>query len=91
MHAMHDELDIRKMGGFIKDESNFIYYDYCFFSISRNFPLGGFFSKDKILEAAFNADATILWAILWITAGLTTFYSFRLKVMKIFFGKQIIQ
>ena len=51
------------------------------------FPLAGFFSKDKILEAAFNADATILWAILWVTAGLTAFYSFRL-VMKIFFGEQ---
>ena len=29
----------------------------------------------------------VLWAILWITAGLTAFYSFRL-VMKIFFGEQ---
>jgi len=51
------------------------------------FPLSGFFSKDKILEAAFNADAYFLWFILWITAGLTAFYSFRL-VMYVFHGEE---
>lgn len=87
MHAMHDELDIRKMGGLHKEMKATSYIMIiASLALAGIFPLAGFFSKDKILEAAFNADATILWAILWITAGLTAFYSFRL-VMKIFFGE----
>jgi NADH-quinone oxidoreductase subunit L len=51
------------------------------------FPLAGFFSKDLILEVAFGSHAYIIWAILWITAGLTAFYSFRL-VMYVFYGEE---
>jgi len=87
MHAMHDELDIRKMGGLHKEMKATSYIMIiASLALAGIFPLAGFFSKDKILEAAFYSDATVLWAILWITAGLTAFYSFRL-VMKIFFGK----
>ena len=88
MHAMDDELDIRKMGGLHnKMKATSIIMTIASLALAGIFPLAGFFSKDKILEAAFNADALVLWVILWITAGLTAFYSFRL-VMKIFFGKQ---
>jgi len=88
MHAMDDELDIRKMGGLHnKMKATSIIMTIASLALAGIFPLAGFFSKDKILEAAFNADAIVLWAILWITAGLTAFYSFRL-VMKIFFGEQ---
>ena len=88
MHAMDDELDIRKMGGLHKKmKATSIIMTIASLALAGIFPLAGFFSKDKILEVAFNADAVVLWAILWITAGLTAFYSFRL-VMKIFFGEQ---
>ena len=88
MHAMDDELDIRKMGGLHnKMKATSIIMTVASLALAGIFPLAGFFSKDKILEVAFNANATVLWAILWITAGLTAFYSFRL-VMKIFFGEQ---
>lgn len=88
MHAMDDELDIRKMGALHnKMKATSIIMTIASLALAGIFPLAGFFSKDKILEAAFNADAVVLWAILWITAGLTAFYSFRL-VMKIFFGEQ---
>lgn len=88
MHAMDDELDIRKMGALHnKMKATSIIMTIASLALAGIFPLAGFFSKDKILEAAFNADAVVLWAILWITAGLTAFYSFRL-VMKIFFGPQ---
>ncbi len=88
MHAMDDELDIRKMGGLHKKMKATSYIMIiASLALAGIFPLAGFFSKDKILEAAFNGDAIVLWAILWITAGLTAFYSFRL-VMKIFFGEQ---
>ena len=88
MHAMDDELDIRKMGGLHnKMKGTSIIMTIASLALAGIFPLAGFFSKDKILEVAFNADAIILWTILWIAAGLTAFYSFRL-VMKIFFGTQ---
>ena len=88
MHAMDDELDIRKMGGLHKKmKATSIIMTVASLALAGIFPLAGFFSKDKILEAAFNADAIVLWGVLWVTAGLTAFYSFRL-VMKIFFGEQ---
>jgi NADH-quinone oxidoreductase subunit L len=88
MHAMDDELDIRKMGGLHKKmKATSIIMTVASLALAGIFPLAGFFSKDKILEAAFNADAILLWGVLWVTAGLTAFYSFRL-VMKIFFGEQ---
>ncbi|CAI8208338.1 MAG: NADH-quinone oxidoreductase subunit L [Sulfurovum sp.] len=88
MHAMNDELDIRKMGGLHKKMKATSYIMIiASLALAGIFPLAGFFSKDKILEAAFNADAILIWGTLLVTAGLTAFYSFRL-VMKIFFGPQ---
>ncbi len=88
MHAMDDELDIRKMGGLHRKMKATSYImTIASLALAGIFPLAGFFSKDKILEVAFNANSYMLWAVLWITAGLTAFYSFRL-VMKIFFGEQ---
>jgi NADH-quinone oxidoreductase subunit L len=88
MHAMDDELDIRNMGALHnKMKATSIIMTIASLALAGIFPLAGFFSKDKILEATYNADAIVLWVILWITAGLTAFYSFRL-VMKVFFGKQ---
>jgi len=88
MHAMNDELDIRKMGGLhSKMKSTSIIMAIASLALAGIFPLAGFFSKDKILEAAFNAESYGLWIVLWITAGLTAFYSFRL-VMKVFHGEQ---
>jgi len=48
-------------------------------------PFSGFFSKDEILAAAFHHDK-ILFFTLWIVAGLTAFYMFRLY-FNIFWGK----
>ena len=88
MHAMDNKLDIRKMGGLHKSmKSTSIIMFIASLALAGIFPLAGFFSKDKILEAAFNADAIFLWVILWITAGMTAFYSFRL-VFKVFFGSE---
>jgi NAD(P)H-quinone oxidoreductase subunit 5 len=39
-------------------------------------PLAGFFSKDAILGAAFDARP-LLWGVGFITAGMTAFYMFR--------------
>jgi len=40
-------------------------------------PFAGFWSKDEILGNAFQANPG-LWAIGWLTAGLTAFYMFRM-------------
>src|SRR5260370_3134539 len=51
-------------------------------------PFAGFFSKDEILAQTFMSPygGPVLWAIGVITAGLTSFYMFRLWFMT-FFGK----
>jgi NADH-quinone oxidoreductase subunit L len=46
----------------------------------------GFYSKDEILTAAFEHDRILFYA-LWIVAGLTAFYMFRLY-FGIFWGKE---
>lgn len=40
-------------------------------------PFAGFWSKDEILGAAFSANPA-LWAVGWLTAGITAFYMFRM-------------
>ena len=44
------------------------------------FPFAGFWSKDEILGQAFTTNSS-LWAVGWITAGLTAFYMFRMYFM----------
>jgi NAD(P)H-quinone oxidoreductase subunit 5 len=40
-------------------------------------PFAGFWSKDEILGAAFEANPA-LWLVGWVTAGMTAFYMFRM-------------
>ena len=40
-------------------------------------PFAGFWSKDEIIGAAYEASP-FLWAIGWLTAGITAFYMFRM-------------
>ena len=79
MHAMHDELDIFKMGGLKKVMRwTYAYMGVASLALAGIWPFAGFFSKDTILEAAFNEHSYGIWFVLWFTAGLTAFYSFRL-------------
>ncbi len=88
MHAMDDELDIFKMGGLAKKMKwTMIMMVIASLALAGIYPFAGFFSKDKILEAAFATDHYVLWTTLWVTAGLTAFYSFRL-IMLVFFGEE---
>ena len=43
-------------------------------------PFAGFWSKDEILSSAFAVNPA-LWAIGWLTAGITAFYMFRMYFM----------
>jgi len=49
-------------------------------------PFSVFFSKDEILAAAFHHDK-LIFVTLWIVAGLTAFYMFRLY-FTVFWGKE---
>ena len=88
MHAMHEELDIKKMGKLYKPmKVTAIMMIIGSLALSGIYPFAGFFSKDLILEEAFGMGHMVLWAMLWVGAGMTAFYSFRL-VMIVFFNKK---
>ena len=53
-------------------------------------PFSGYFSKDLILEAAYESGHSWLWLLGVITAGLTSFYMFRLIFMT-FFGESRVE
>ena len=91
IHGLGGEQDMRHMGGLRKlIPWTFWVMTIATFAIAGFPPLSGFFSKDEILWKAFS-DKThgswILWLIGWITAGMTSFYMFRLWFMT-FFGER---
>ncbi len=88
MHALDDEINIKNMGGLHKHmKATSIIMTIASFALAGIFPLSGFFSKDLILEVAFGTHTYAIWAVLWLTAGLTAFYSFRL-IMYVFYGEE---
>ncbi len=88
MHAMDDERNINKMGGLGKVMPwTMGIMTVASTALAGIWPLAGFFSKDKILETAFAENHYILWIMLWMGAGMTAYYSFRL-IMMVFFGKK---
>lgn len=82
IHAMHEEQDIRNMGG-LKTHMPKTYWTFLIssFAIAGFPPLAGFFSKDEILWKAFADGSTILWIIGALAAFMTAFYMFRLVVL----------
>ncbi len=89
IHALGGEQDMRAMGGLRKKiPVTFWTMTAAVFAISGVPPLAGFVSKDEILYQAFVSPngGKILWAVGLITAGLTSFYMFRLWYMT-FFGE----
>lgn len=86
MHAMHDELNITKMGGLYKPlKITAVLMIVASVALCGIYPFAGFFSKDKILEVAFGTGHYGLFLALLIGAGFTAFYSFRL-LMLVFFA-----
>lgn len=88
IHALGGEQDMRAMGGLRqKLPATFWTMTAAVLAISGFFPFAGFFSKDSILAATYQSPhgGKVLWAVGLITAGLTSFYMFRLWYMT-FFG-----
>jgi NADH-quinone oxidoreductase subunit L len=90
IHALHDEQDLRNMGGLRKGiPVTFIMMVIGTLALT-GFPLtAGYFSKDMIIEAAHARHTEVsdyAFILLVIAAFLTSFYSWRLIFMA-FFGK----
>jgi NADH-quinone oxidoreductase subunit L len=87
IHALDGEQDMRKMGG-LRTAMPTTYRTYVIAALAiSGAPLtAGFFSKDLILWQAFSHGAFALWAIGWVTAGLTAFYMFR-QLFMVFHGE----
>jgi NADH-quinone oxidoreductase subunit L len=94
IHALSGEQDMRVMGGLRKKiPVTFWTMTAAVCAISGFPPFAGFFSKDEILYQAFispNGLGKILWFVGLLTAGLTSFYMFRLWYLT-FFGESRAQ
>lgn len=87
IHGMHEEQDIRNMGG-LKSKMKITYITFLIgaVAISGIPPFSGFFSKDEILYKTFINAGILPYILVLITAAFTAFYMFRLVGLT-FFGK----
>jgi NADH-quinone oxidoreductase subunit L len=86
IHALHNQQDIRGMGGLKKAlPITHITFLLACLAIAGIPPFSGFFSKDEILGAAYGRNI-IYYVVGVFTAMLTAFYMFRLYTLT-FLGK----
>ncbi|TFV68940.1 NADH-quinone oxidoreductase subunit L [Blastococcus sp. CT_GayMR20] len=90
MHAMNDQVDMRRYGGLWKKlPVTFVTFGLGYLALI-GFPfLSGYFTKDAIIEATFDRGDWLGYAlggIAVLAAGLTAFYMTRLMLMT-FFGR----
>ncbi len=79
IHALGGEQDMFKMGGLRKKlPITYATMLIATLAISAIPPFSGFFSKDEILDSAYNSGHVRLWLLGIITAAMTSFYMFRL-------------
>ncbi len=84
IHGLHEEQDIRNMGGLKKLlPITYITFFIANLAIAGIPPFSGFFSKDEILAHTF-ASNKVAYVILAIIAGITAFYMFRLLFLVFF-------
>ncbi|MEU6818260.1 NADH-quinone oxidoreductase subunit L [Streptomyces sp. NPDC046860] len=91
MHGMNDEVDMRRYGALRKYMPvTFVTFGLGYLAIIGFPGLSGFFSKDKIIEAAFAKGGTegwILGGVALLGAAITAFYMTRVMLMT-FFGEK---
>src|SRR5207253_9986918 len=94
IHGLHDEQDLRRMGGLKKYMPITFATMFAAWLAISGFPLmSGFFSKDEILWRSWSTAALpdswgrVLWVIAALTALLTAIYMTRLMVMT-FWGQE---
>jgi NADH-quinone oxidoreductase subunit L len=92
MHGMDDEVDMRRFGGLRKFlPVTFVTFGLGYLAIIGIPPFSGFFTKDGIIDAAWEKGGTSGWvlaACAIIGAGITAFYMSRLMLMTWFGAKR---
>jgi NADH-quinone oxidoreductase subunit L len=79
IHALHDEQDVRRMGGLLKKlPFAFVAILTGVLAISGIPGFSGFFSKDQVIYGALAHGYVWLYAIGIVTAGITAYYMWRL-------------
>src|ERR1700736_5391309 len=90
MHAMGDEVDMRRYGGLrTLLPITYVTFGLGYLAIIGVPPLAGFFSKDPIIETALAAggfEGFVLGGAALLGAGITAFYMTRVMLMT-FFGQ----
>ena len=85
MHGMNDEVNMRKYGALRKFMPiTFITFGLGYLAIIGVPPFAGFYSKDMIIETAFNAGGAkgiILGSVALLGAAITAFYMTRVMVL----------
>src|SRR3954465_3623109 len=91
MHGMNDQVDMRRFGALRKVMPvTFLCFTAGYLAIIGFPGFAGFFSKDKIIEAAYDQGGTRGWTmgtIALVAAGITAYYMTRLMAMT-FFGEK---
>ncbi|MDH3599982.1 MAG: NADH-quinone oxidoreductase subunit L [Candidatus Tectomicrobia bacterium] len=90
IHAMHEEQDMRNMGGLHKHiPGTYRTMLWATIAIAGIPPLAGFWSKDEILTSAIKGGGlNYLWWVMGMCAAfMTSFYMFRLLFMT-FYGQE---
>ncbi len=91
MHGMNDDVNMRQYGGLWRTSMKITWATFAlgWLAILGVPPFSGFWSKDKIIEAAFTGDGWQPWVfgtVALLGAGITAFYMSRLYFMT-FHGK----
>ena len=85
MHGMNDDVDMRRYGALRKAMAiTWITFGAGWLAIIGVPPFAGFFSKDKIIEAAFIGEGWRPWVfgtVVLVGAGITAFYMSRMFFM----------
>ncbi len=91
MHAMDDETDMRRYGGLrTLLPITFVTFGLGYLAIIGVPPFAGYFSKDAIIETAFNSGGLQGWLLggaALLGAGITAFYMTRVMLLT-FFGQK---
>src|SRR3954454_19899985 len=90
MHAMDDEVDMRRFGGLWRTMPvTFGTFGLGYLALIGLIPFSGYWTKDAIIEATFDRGDAVGWVLggaAVLGAGLTAFYMTRLMLMT-FFGR----
>ncbi|MCV7227012.1 NADH-quinone oxidoreductase subunit L [Mycolicibacterium komossense] len=92
MHAMDNETDMRRYGGLrTLMPVTFVTFGLAYLAIIGIPPFAGFFSKDAIIDTAFNTGGIKGWLLggaALLGAGITAFYMTRVMLLTFFGDKR---